>query len=60
MGGGWVGGRDLPRTLREYSITAACIPRQIPRKGMCPSLAHRIAPTYQGALVGGWVDEMKK
>jgi len=47
-GGGKEGRREggyVPNTLRAYSITAACIPRQMPRKGTLPSRAHRMAPT---------------
>jgi len=46
--GGREGGRKggyVRNTLRAYSITAACIPRQMPRKGTLPSRAHRMAPT---------------
>lgn len=33
-------------TYRAYSMTAACMPRQMPRKGMRVSRAQRMAPTF--------------
>mmetsp|Transcript_13975 Transcript_13975/g.30876 ORF Transcript_13975/g.30876 Transcript_13975/m.30876 type:complete len:204 (-) Transcript_13975:1278-1889(-) len=35
-----------PRNVLQYSITAACIPKQIPKKGIFFSLAKRIASTF--------------
>ena len=33
----------MPHTLRAYSITASCMPRQTPRKGVLVSRAHLMA-----------------